>query len=256
MMAYQHIKLEVKEGLATLTLCRAPLNVLNIAMMEEMNQALDSLMDKGIKVLLINAEGKAFSAGVDVGEHLGDMAPQMIGTFHGIFRRMDALGAVSVGSVQGAALGGGCELAVYCDLVVASEKAKLGQPEIMVGVFPPIAALAFPRQIGYKKALELIVTGDTIGAQESLSLGLVNKVVPPEELQAVTDALVGKLLSHSGLVLRLTKKAFVKGLKESDSEDALKKIEKVYLKELMTSHDAEEGLKAFLEKRKPVWQEK
>jgi cyclohexa-1,5-dienecarbonyl-CoA hydratase len=255
-MAYEHIKLDVKDGLATLTLCREPLNVLNIAMMTEMNQALDSLMGQGVKVLLIKAEGKAFSAGVDVGEHLGDMAPQMIGTFHGIFRRMDALGAVSVASVQGAALGGGCELAVYCDLVVASQKAKLGQPEIMVGVFPPIAALVFPRQIGYKKALELIVTGDTIGAQECLSLGLVNKVVAPEELENATNAMVGKLMGLSGLVLKLTKKAFLKGLKESDPEDALEKIEKVYLKELMTSHDAEEGLKAFMEKRKAVWTDK
>ncbi len=255
-MAFEHIKLEVRDGLATLTLCREPLNVLNIAMMAEMNQALDSLMGQGVKILLIKAEGKAFSAGVDVGEHLGDQASQMIGTFHGIFRRMDALGAVSVASVQGAALGGGCELAVYCDLVVASQKAKLGQPEIMVGVFPPIAALVFPRQIGLKKALELIVTGDTIGAQEAQSLGLVNQVVPPEELENATQALVGKLMNLSGLVLKLTKKAFVQGLKESDTEDALKKIEKVYLEELMTSHDAEEGLKAFLEKRRPVWQEK
>jgi cyclohexa-1,5-dienecarbonyl-CoA hydratase len=255
-MAYEHIKLGVKDGLATLTLCREPLNVLNIAMMTEMNQALDSLMSQGVKVLLVKAKGKAFSAGVDVGEHLGDMASQMIEAFHGIFRRIDALDAVSVASVQGAALGGGCELAVYCDLVVASEKAKFCQPEIMVGVFPPIAALVFPRQIGYKKALELIVTGDTIGAQESLSLGLTNKVVPPEDLENATSALVDKLLGLSGLVLRLTKKAFVKGLKESDPEDALKMIENIYLKELMSSHDAEEGLKAFLDKRKPVWQEK
>ncbi len=255
-MAYQFIKLDVQDGLATMTLCREPLNVLNIAMMEEMNQALDSLMGQGVKVLLIKAEGKAFSAGVDVGEHLGDMAPKMIEAFHGIFRRMDALGAVSVASVQGAALGGGCELAVYCDLVVASEKAKLAQPEIMVGVFPPIAALVFPRQIGYKKALELIVTGDTIGAAEAKTLGLVNQVVAPDQLAAATDALVGKLMNLSGLVLRLTKKAVVKGLKESDTEDALKKIEKIYLKDLMTTHDALEGLQAFLDKRKPVWQEK
>lgn len=254
-MAYQHIKLEVKEGLATLTLCREPLNVLNIAMMEEMNQALDSLKGKGIKVLLVNAEGKAFSAGVDVGEHLGDMAPQMIGTFHGIFRRMSALGAVSVASVQGAALGGGCELAAYCDIVIASEKAKLGQPEIMVGVFPPIAALIFPRQIGFKKALELILTGDTIGAAEAKALGMVNQVVAPEELALVTERLVNKLLSLSGVVLGQTRKAIYAGLLD-DQEAALKAIEKIYLEDLMTTHDAEEGLRAFMEKRKPVWQEK
>lgn len=253
-MAYEHIKLKVENGLATLTLCREPLNVLNIAMMKEMNQALDSLVGQPLKALLINAEGKAFSAGVDVGEHLGDQVHEMIEVFHGIFRRMDALGVVTVASVQGAALGGGCEVAAYCDLVVASEKAKLGQPEIMVGVFPPIAALTFPRQIGYKKAMELIVTGDTIGAAEAKELGLVNQVVPPEELQAATDKLVGKLLAMSGLVLKLTKKAFVGGLQD-DSDQGLAVIEKVYLDELMKTRDAEEGLKAFLEKRKPAWKE-
>ncbi|MEW5911874.1 MAG: enoyl-CoA hydratase/isomerase family protein [Thermodesulfobacteriota bacterium] len=253
-MAYQHIKLEVGPELATLTLCREPLNVLNIAMMKEMNQALDSLAGRPLKALLIKAEGKAFSAGVDVGEHLGDQVREMIEVFHGIFRRLDALGLITVASVQGAALGGGCELAAYCDLVVASEKAKLGQPEILVGVFPPIAALSFPRQMGYKKALELIVTGEVIGAREALALGLVNQVVPPEELEQATQALVGKLTALSGLVLRLTKKALVGGLMD-DKNRGLGYIEQVYLDELMQTHDAEEGLRAFLDKRKPVWRE-
>jgi cyclohexa-1,5-dienecarbonyl-CoA hydratase len=254
MMAFEHIKLAVEDGVATLTLCREPLNVLNIAMMTEINQALDSLEPAGLKVLLIQAEGKAFSAGVDVGEHLGDQVKQMIEVFHGIFRRMDKLGVISVASVQGAALGGGCELAAYCDLVVASQKAKFGQPEILVGVFPPVAALVFPRQMGDKKALELIVTGDIIGADEAKASGRVNQVVPPEELGAATEALVKKLTNLSGLVLRLTKKAVVQGLTD-DRDQALGIIEKVYLDELMVTADAEEGLKAFLEKRKPAWSE-
>jgi len=254
-MAYEHIKLAVEGGVATLTLDREPLNVLNIAMMKEMNQALDSLDPAGLKVLLIKATGKAFSAGVDVGEHLGDQVNDMIEVFHGIFRRMEKLGVVSVASVQGAALGGGCELAAYCDLVVASEKAKFGQPEILVGVFPPVAALVFPRQMGYKKALELIVTGDVIGAAEAKQIGLVNQVVPPEELETATEGLVKKLTNLSGLVLRLTKKAVVEGLVD-DKEQGLGIIEKVYLDELMVSADAEEGLRAFLDKRKPEWTEK
>ncbi|MCB2193943.1 MAG: enoyl-CoA hydratase/isomerase family protein [Deltaproteobacteria bacterium] len=254
-MAYEHIKLAVEDGVATLTLCREPLNVLNIAMMKEMNQALDSLDPAGLKVLLIQAEGKAFSAGVDVGEHLGDQVHEMIEVFHGIFRRMEKLGVISVASVQGAALGGGCELAAYCDLVVASEKAKFGQPEILVGVFPPVAALVFPRQLGYKKALELIVTGDVIGAAEAKQIGLVNQVVPPEELATATQTLVGKLVGLSGLVLSLTKKAVVQGLGD-DKEQCLQVIEKVYLDELMPTADAEEGLRAFLDKRKPQWKEK
>ncbi len=253
-MAYEHIKLEKEGPLATLTLCREPLNVLNIAMMKEMNQALDSLTGQSLKCLLIKAEGKAFSAGVDVGEHLGDQVKEMIEVFHGIFRRMDDLGVISVAQVQGAALGGGCELAAWCDLVVASEKAKFGQPEILVGVFPPIAALVFPRQMGYKKALELIVTGDVIGAAEAKDMGMVNQVVPPEELEAATEAMVGKLLNLSGLVLKLTKKSIEGGLMD-DKSRGLEYIENVYLDELMKSNDAEEGLRAFLEKRKPAWSE-
>ncbi len=207
-----------------------------------------------IKLLLFKANGKAFSAGVDVGEHLGDQVTEMIEVFHGIFRRLDALPVLSIASVQGAALGGGCELALYCDLVVASEKAKFGQPEIQVGVFPPIAALILPRIAGRKKALELILSGETIGAQEALSLGLINKVVPPEALEEEFQKFCGKFIPLSGLVLSLTKKAFNAGLMDPSAQ-GLKEIEKIYLQELMKTKDAEEGLRAFLEKRKPVWKE-
>ena len=252
-MGYEHISLEIKDSVAFLTLKRAPLNVLNIAMMKEINQALDGLMEeKGLLALVFNADGKAFSAGVDVGEHLGDMVNDMIEVFHGIFRRMDKLGITSVAAVQGAALGGGCELAVYCDVVIASQKAKFGQPEIQVGVFPPIAALAFPRLIGRKKAYELIVTGDAIKADEALNLGLVNKVVPPEDLEGEVETFLGKLRGLSPMVLKKTRDAFIAGLKDQ-AEEGLLAIEKIYLGELMKSKDAEEGLKAFLEKRKPVW---
>ena len=192
-MSYQFIQLEVKDGLATITLKREPLNVLNIAMMKEINQALDSLKGQSFKLLLFKAAGKAFSAGVDVGEHLGDQVNEMIEVFHGIFRRMDNLPAVSIASVQGAALGGGCELALYCDLVIASEKAKFGQPEIQVGVFPPIAALIMPRLTARKKALELILSGEIIPAQEALSLGLINKVVPVESPGRGTAKISGEV---------------------------------------------------------------
>ena len=197
--------------MATITLKREPLNVLNIAMMKEINQALDSLKGQSFKLLLFKAAGKAFSAGVDVGEHLGDQVNEMIEVFHGIFRRMDRLPAVSIASVQGAALGGGCELALYCDLVIASEKAKFGQPEIQVGVFPPIAALIMPRLTARKKALELVLSGDIIPAQEALSLGLINKVVPAEALEEELQKFLGKFSGLSGLVMALTKKAFNAG---------------------------------------------
>ena len=254
-MSYEHIEVSYEDGLGTITLNRPPFNVLNIAMMEEINSALDSWMDmKELKIVLFNARGKCFSAGVDVGEHMGDLASKMIEVFHGIFRRMEKLGVLTVASVYGSCLGGGCELAVFCDLIVASESAKFGQPEIQVGVFPPIAAYLMPRILGRKVASELVLSGKIIGASESLDIGLVNRVVKEEELEPETVEFVKPYLKMSAKVLRLTKKAISAGLRD-DLEPALKVIEDIYLDELMKSHDAHEGLTAFLEKRGPVWRD-
>jgi cyclohexa-1,5-dienecarbonyl-CoA hydratase len=255
-MSFQHIAFEIKDQVAYITLRREPLNVLNIAMMREINQALDDLArESGLVALAFKADGKAFSAGVDVGEHLGDQVNEMIEVFHGMFRRMDKRGLVSVAAVNGAALGGGCELAAYCDVVLASAKAKFGQPEIQVGVFPPIANLIFPRLIGRKKALELIITGDTIGAEEAKDLGLANTVVEPDQLDETLETFLGKLRKLSPLVLQKTRQSFMAGLKDQ-ADQALADIEDIYLNQLMKSKDAEEGLKAFLEKRKPEWKNK
>ena len=179
----------------------------------------------------------------------------MIEVFHGIFRRMDKLGVLTAASVYGSCLGGGCELAIFCDLVMASESAKFGQPEIQVGVFPPIAAQIMPRIIGRKAAAELILSGKIISAEESLRIGLINKVVKEEELKEETEKFVKPYMKLSAEVLRFTKKAMMSGLKD-DLEPSLKLIEDIYLNELMKSHDAEEGLNAFLEKRKPEWKNK
>lgn len=165
---------------------------------------------------------------------------------------MDELKVPSIAVVNGAALGGGCELAIYCDMVIATEKAKFGQPEIQVGVFPPIAALIFPRMIGRKKAMELILSGDTITSQEALAIGLVNKVVPEASLAEEVNGFIEKFKKLSGIVLKLTKEAALVGLND-DTDKGLKAIEKIYLDGLMKTEDATEGLKAFLEKRKPTW---
>lgn len=252
-MSYQFIKTEFTDGLGKIILNRPKLNILNIAMMEEINDALRSFSEnRDLKVLLFAAEGKCFSAGVDVGEHMDDLAPKMIEVFHGMFRLMDKLGAVTVASVFSSCLGGGCELAIFCDLVIAADNAKLGQPEIQVGVFPPIAAQIMPRIMGRKAAMELILSGKIITAQEALQLGLVNKIVPKDDLDSETEQFVKPYLKLSAEVLRLTKKAIIKGLMD-DLEPSLKVIEDIYLGELMKTEDANEGLKAFLEKRKPIW---
>lgn len=252
-MSYKNIEVEIKDGLGAITLNRPPVNVLNIAMMEEIIDVLESwLGKKDLKVVHFKAKGKCFSAGVDVGEHMGGLAPKMIGTFHGIFRLMHKFEVPTAASVYGSCLGGGCELAVFCDLVIAAESTKFGQPEIQVGVFPPIAAQILPRIIGRKDAADLILSGRIISAEEALRIGLVNRVVKEEELERESEEFLKPYLKVSAEVLRLTKKAMVAGLMD-DLEPSLKVIEKIYLDRLMKTHDAHEGLSAFLEKRKPVW---
>ena len=252
-MSYEHIESKFEDGLGTITLNRPPVNVLNIAMMEEINDVLKGWQGKkDLKVVLFNAKGKCFSAGVDVGEHMGDLAPKMIEVFHGMFRLMDKLGIPTIASVYGSCLGGGCELAIFCDLVIASEGAKFGQPEIQVGVFPPIAAQIMPRIMGRKEAMDLILSGRIISAEEARAMGLVNKVVNEDDLESATTGFVKPYLKLSAEVLRKTKKAIMVGLMD-DLEPSLKIIEDIYLNELMNTADAQEGLKAFLEKRKPEW---
>ncbi len=252
-MSYNNINVRIEEGLGTITLNRPPVNVLNIEMMNEINDILKDWIEKrDLKVVLFNSEGKCFSAGVDVGEHMGDLAPKMIESFHGMFRLMDQLGAVTVASVYGSCLGGGCELAVFCDLVIADDTAKFGQPEIQVGVLPPIAAQIMPRIIGRKAAMDLILSGRIISAKESMGMGLINKVVAKGDLPQETDEFIKPYLSLSAEVISITKKTIKSGLRD-EFEPSLKVIEEIYLHELMRTADAQEGLKAFLEKRTPEW---
>lgn len=249
----KNIKIQIEDGLGTITLNRPPVNILNIEMMDEINEVLKGWAEKrDLKVVLFQAEGKCFSAGVDVGEHMGDLVSKMIDSFHGMFRLMDRLGAVTVSSVYGSCLGGGCELAIFCDLVIAEDSAKFGQPEIQVGVFPPIAAQILPRIIGRKAAMDLILSGRIISAEKALGMGLVNKVVKKGELVTETEKFIRQYLPLSAEVLRVTKKAVNAGLMD-DLEPSLRTIEDIYLNELMRTTDAHEGLKAFLEKRSPEW---
>lgn len=249
----KHIGVNIDGGLGTITLKKPPVNVFNIEMMDEINDTLRGwIEEKDLKVVLFDAEGKCFSAGVDVGEHMGDLAPKMIESFHGMFRLMEALGAVTVASVFGSCLGGGCELAIFCDLVIADETAKFGQPEIQVGVLPPIAAQVMPRIIGRKAANDLILSGRIISAQEAMEMGLINKTVAKGDLSQETESFIKPYLSLSAEVIRIAKKTIKVGLMD-DLEPSLKAIEDIYLNELMKTADAQEGLQAFLDKRKPVW---
>ncbi|MEW5937439.1 MAG: enoyl-CoA hydratase/isomerase family protein [Candidatus Thermoplasmatota archaeon] len=254
-MEYAHIIVEEKDSIGRIVLNRPPLNVLNIAMMREINDALSSFQTKTLKALVIKAEGKAFSAGVDVAEHTAEKVEEMIHVFHEIFKNLQGIGAPTVALVNGAALGGGCEVASFCDIVIASEKAKFGQPEIKVGVFAPVAAALLPKIMGSKKAIEFLLTGESLSASDARDTGLVNHVIPVENFDAEAEQFVREMIaSKSAVVLHLTKRALLEGMHRSYSE-AIKRIEALYLNDLMRTSDAREGLAAFLEKRQPVWRD-
>ncbi|MBI4986945.1 MAG: enoyl-CoA hydratase/isomerase family protein [Rhodocyclales bacterium] len=257
MSDFKFITYGVSASLATLTINRPPYNVLDIATMREINSALDLLMeDKTAKALVITGAGeKTFSSGVDVIDHTPDKVVEMIDVFHGILKRLLTLPIPTVAALNGPALGGGCELAIACDMVVASENAKLGQPEIKLGVFPPIAAIILPRLLPMTKVMELMLSGDIIDAREAQSLGLVNRVFPKESFAADVAKYLEKFTSLSRVALVHTKRA-VKEAATRPFYEALFHVEQLYLKELMATADAKEGLAAFIEKRKPVWQDK
>lgn len=253
---YKNIKYSLADGVCRITFNRPPLNVLNIEMMKEINQALEGLSgENGVKLIVFDAEGKAFSAGVDVSEHTGDKTEEMIKVFHGIFRNLVKLNRPTLSIVNGAALGGGCEIAIFSDFIIASENSKFGQPEIQVGVFPPIACLVLPETIPQKRAMELLLTGNIIPAKDAESIGLINKCVPADQLKAEADAFIAKITNLSAKVLEQTKFATLRKY-NAGFLAALTEIEDYYLNTLMKTADAEEGLKAFLEKRKPNWKNK
>jgi len=252
---YTHISFQVTEKVAYITLQREELNVLNIAMMEEINSALESLTGgTNLKALVFKAKGKAFSAGVDVSEHTAALVDKMIAVFHQMFRLLDGMQCPTVAFVQGAALGGGCELACFCDMVIAAERVKFGQPEIKVGVLPPVAAADFPHFSHLKHVYELLLTGDVITAEEAQAIGLVTRVFPREAFDQQCDEWLARLTGNSAAILRLTKKAIRAGLGKTFGR-AISEVEQIYLREMMGTKDAHEGLKAFLEKRSPKWED-
>ncbi len=250
---YSSIVCEIRECVARITLNQPPLNIIDVPMIGEMHSALARVHSaRDLKVLVIDHQGKAFSAGVAIKDHTPDKVEELIEKFHGMFRLLNTLAIPSVALVDGMALGGGCELAVFCDMVIASERATFGQPEIKVGVFPPVAAVLFPHLVGRNRALELLLTGDVIDAAEAKTIGLINRIIPAQSFREKTDEFLGKLTSLSGAVLRLTKRAVDRGLYISVNE-GITAVEQLYLGELMKTEDAREGLNAFLQKRKPIW---
>lgn len=247
------IRLRVENRVARIALNRPPLNILDIPMMRELDVALKRAIPKCDFLIFYSEVRKAFSAGVDVADHTPQRVGRMLSSFHTVFRRLAAADCVTIALVQGYCLGGGMELATFCDFVIAAGSAQFGQPEIRLGCFPPVAMITLPQLIGMRAAMDLILTGRQIDAPEAQMFGLVSRVVPDGEFAEAAEELLAELRSLSPAVLRLTRRALWR-LHAADFDKRLADVERIYLTKLIRSRDAQEGIRAFMEKRAPLWQ--
>jgi cyclohexa-1,5-dienecarbonyl-CoA hydratase len=229
------------------------MNILSRTLMDEISDALAQVAaDDSLKAVAVTAQGKAFSAGADIGEHRPEQARDMIGSFSRMFMAFDALEIPVVMAVDGAALGAGFELAMMADILLASERATFGQPEIRLGFFAPVGVVELPALVGRAKALEITCSGRVYQAAEMQACGLVTKVVPSAELNDALQAVLHDFRRASPLVMRLNVRT-LKRLRYRPFAEALDEAERVFLEELMAAEDPVEGINSFYEKRRPEW---
>jgi cyclohexa-1,5-dienecarbonyl-CoA hydratase len=247
---------EVQRSVARVSLYNAPLNVINLEMMDELAQAVSDIESRSeISTIVISGHGSSFSAGVDVAAHTPDKVEAMLSKFHAVIRALVNTTKVTIAAVNGHCLGGGAELAMVCDLVYTTEEAQWGFPEIKLGCYPPVAVTALAALVGQKRAADLILTGRTINGKEAASIGLANRAVPPDQLDSVAEEAVAQLSKLSPDTLAVTKKA-IYAWDSIHFDKGLARAEKIYLDELMKTEDTLEGMNAFLEKREPQWKRK
>ena len=248
MSEHQFIDLEEAGNVIALTLDRKDTNLLNIQMITEINAALYALVDgRGTKALVIKAAGSVFSGGLDYAEADPESMEKLIHPYHKMFRLLDRLECPIVALVKGAALGAGCELACFCDMVLASDNARFGLPDIKLGLFSPVAAADFPRYGHLKHIYELLLVGDSVSAEEARLMGLVNHVFPADHFESKCDEFLYRLTSNPCAVLRFAKRALRLGQNRKFS-DALIESEGVYLRDMMSTREAKEGLEKYRER--------
>ena len=258
-MAYTSLLLDVRDGIAFVTINRPDkLNALNDSVIAELGEVVSVVDTDGAvrTVILTGAGPKAFVAGADIAElarqgAFDGKARAMVG--QAVFRRIERLGKPVIAAVNGFALGGGCELAMACHIRIASENAKFGQPEVKLGIGPGYGGtVRLPRLVGRGRALELLLTAQMIDAQEALRIGLVNRVVPPEQLLVEAERICRAIMENGPLAVRLCLEAVDHGLEMNSAEAHL--LEANHFGLLASTQDMREGMSAFLEKRKASFQ--
>ena len=246
------LSVEVRSGIAEAVLHHPPLNVLTRDVLADVRTELTALSaDRRLRALLVRAEGAHFSAGASVEEHLPGAVEEMIPEFMETIAVLDAFPVPVVCAVQGRCLGGALELAAAGDMILASQDALFGVPEIRLGVLPPAACVQLPRLVPPAVAAELIYTGSTMDAEEARRVGLVLRVVPGDRLVEEARGLAAKVAERSAAALRVAKRAVRAG--RGGAGDAMSRVSRIYLDDLMSTADAMEGLTSFLEKREPEW---
>ena len=251
---FVRLQLEFHAPVARVVLCNPPLNVIDVRMMEELAAALAEIgAQPDISVVVFSGIGKSFSAGVDVAAHTPDKVHSMLEKFHAVIRALIATRKITIAAVHGHCFGGGAELAMVCDMVYTAEDAKWGFPEIQLGCFPPVAVTALAALIGQKPAADLILSGRTIDGVEAARLGLANQAVSSDDqLGNKVDEAVNRLSKLSPAALAITKQA-IYAWDSMHFDKGLARAEKLYFEQLITTEDAQEGIRAFLEKRDPRW---
>jgi cyclohexa-1,5-dienecarbonyl-CoA hydratase len=250
---FEFIKLRFDGGIARMTLSRPDHNLLNEAMLRELADGISLAgQNADVKLIVLDSACKVFCGGIDIGEYTSERVFQMLDAFHDTFAGMLETAKPVICVVNGPAIGGGAELAIFGDLVIATPRARFAQPEITIGIFPPLASTILPLLVGPKVAMELVLTGEVITAERAFDLGLVNRLVPEAQLEQTVNDLVSRMNAHSGPVLTMAKKAILGGMGLS-LRDGLKHSMNIFLNELYRLEDSQEGLRALIEKRKPNW---
>ena len=254
-MSYQHLTLSVQDRIATLTVNRPDkLNALNAGTIGELGDAIADLVARDdVAAVILTGAGRAFVAGADIAEltGLGALEARALARRgQEIFRRFETSPKPTVAAVNGFALGGGCELAMSCHIRIAADGAKFGQPEVKLGLIPGYGGTQrLPRLVGRGRALQLLLTGEMIDAQEALRIGLVNRVVPTDQLVPTATSLIQQMLNNAPLALGACIDVVDRGL-QMGLDDALA-LEATQFGVLMTTSDTTEGTRAFLDKRAP-----
>ena len=251
---FKFVGYKVEASVARLTLNRPDKNILDERFLSELARGIELLHEKDdVKLIIIDsALKKVFSYGIDVREYTTERVFQMLDAFHRVFTAMIDVGKPVMVIVNGDAIGGGSELAAFGDIIVATPNARFAQPEIRLGIFPPLASTIFPYIVGPKLALELVLTGQAITAERARELGLVTRLVPEKDLEKTVEELTTQITSQSGAVLTMAKRAILGGMGMS-LRDGLRSSMNIFLNELYRLEDSQEGLRALVEKRKPEW---